>query len=63
MITNECLYNAYCLGSVFDCSLRDMIIWSGERFDESDVRVAAMQMILIFGFASVMNIGERKRHD
>ena len=21
MITNECLYNAYCLGSVFDCSL------------------------------------------
>ena len=40
-----------------------LFIWSGERFDESDVRVAAMQMILIFGFASVMNIGERKRHD
>ena len=25
------LYNAYCLSSVFDCSLSDMILTSGEQ--------------------------------
>ena len=35
MITNEWVYNAYCfLSSVFDCSLSDTILSSGERFDD-----------------------------
>ena len=34
MITKKCVYNAYCLSSVFDCSLGDMILSSGERLDD-----------------------------
>ena len=31
MITNECVYNAYCLSSVFDCTLSNTIPSPGER--------------------------------
>ena len=34
MITNEWVYSACCLSSDFDFSLCDMIISSGERFDD-----------------------------
>ena len=33
MITTECVYNAYCLSSVLDFSLSDMILSSGDRVD------------------------------
>ena len=31
MINNGWVYSAYCLSSVFDCSLSDMILSSGQR--------------------------------
>ena len=34
MINNGWVYSAYCLSSVFDCSLSDMILSSGQRFDD-----------------------------
>ena len=32
LITNECVYNAYCLSSVSDCSLSGVILSSRERW-------------------------------